>query len=196
MLNGTSARIICYRQSSFVSSLLLSDMDGTIPPAQGAPAFFATFGPNSLRLWKFQVDCAQPSNFRFTGPAILPLPSFATQCFSPCVGQPGTRQWLDALGDRPMYRLVSASSATDTNRSTSIIRSQQACAGMKFKIRTAQRRFFSKGRLQRMQTAAGWAASPPPARRSRHRSLGGEPVASRSPRHPATRLKPLATATS
>ena len=60
--NGTSARIICFRQSSFVSSLLLSDMDGTIPPAQGAPAFFATFGPNSLRLWKFHVDVVQPSN--------------------------------------------------------------------------------------------------------------------------------------
>ena len=37
-------RIICFQQPSSVASLLPSDMDGTIPPAAGEPAFFMNFG--------------------------------------------------------------------------------------------------------------------------------------------------------
>ncbi len=108
MLNGASASIICFQPGSSVASLLPSDMDGAIPPNTGEPAFFLTLGSNnqSLRLWKFHADFATPSNSRFTGPTVLPVAAFTPQCFSACVSQPGTTQRLDAIGDRPMYRLA------------------------------------------------------------------------------------------
>lgn len=106
MLEGNSAQIICFPQNSSVASLLPSDMDGTIQPALGEPAFFMNFGTNDLQLWTFHVDFITPSNSTFTGPTVLPVASFTPRCLRACVTQPGTTQKLDALGDRPMYRLA------------------------------------------------------------------------------------------
>ena len=108
MLNGTAASIVCFQQKQSVASLLPADMDGTIPPQTGEPGFFATLGSDnrSLRLWKFHADFANPSNSKFTGPGVLSVSAFSPQCFSACVAQPGTSQRLDAIGDRPMYRLA------------------------------------------------------------------------------------------
>ena len=106
MLAGSSAQIICFPQSSIVASLLPSDLDGTIAPSSGEPAFFMNFGKNILQLWKFHVDFNTPSNSTFTGPTVLPVSSFTSLCLHSCVKQPGTTQKLDALGDRPMYRLA------------------------------------------------------------------------------------------
>jgi hypothetical protein len=106
MLAGNSAQIICFPQNSSVASLLPSDMDGTIPPAEGEPAFFMNFGENVLQLWAFHVDFITPANSTFTGPTVLPVASFTPRCLRSCVKQPGTTQLLDALGDRPMYRLA------------------------------------------------------------------------------------------
>jgi hypothetical protein len=106
MLAGNNASIICFQQPSSVASLLPSDMDGTIQPVAGEPAFFMNFGKNVINLWKFHVDFTTPANSTFTGPTVLPVKSFAAKCFRSCVAQPGTTQLLDALGDRPMYRLA------------------------------------------------------------------------------------------
>jgi hypothetical protein len=108
MLNGTAATIICKQQSNTIASLLPSDMDGTIQPNAGEPGFFANFGSDnkSVRLWKFHVDFITPANSKFTGPTVVSVTAFTPQCFSACVAQPGTNQRLDALGDRPMYRLA------------------------------------------------------------------------------------------
>jgi centrosomal CEP192-like protein len=108
MLIGTSASIICFQSGPAVASLLPSDLDGALQPNTGEPAFFLALGANnqSLRLWKFHADFATPSNSRFTGPTVLPVVAFTPQCFSACVSQPGTTQRLDAIGDRPMYRLA------------------------------------------------------------------------------------------
>jgi Abnormal spindle-like microcephaly-assoc'd, ASPM-SPD-2-Hydin len=106
MLAGNAAQIICFLQTSSVASLLPSDMDGTIPPSSGEPAFFMNFGKNVIQLWSFHVDFATPTNSTFTGPTVLPVASFTARCFRSCVAQPGTSQKLDALGDRPMYRLA------------------------------------------------------------------------------------------
>jgi hypothetical protein len=106
MLAGTTATIICFQQPSTVASLLPSDMDGTIQPAAGEPAFFMNFGKNVINLWKFHVDFTTPTNSTFTGPTVLPVKTFVAKCFRACVAQPGTTQLLDALGDRPMYRLA------------------------------------------------------------------------------------------
>jgi hypothetical protein len=106
MLAGDAAQIICFQQPSTVASLLPSDMDGTIMPAAGEPAFFMNFGKNVINLWSYHVDFTTPVNSTFTGPTVLPVASFTARCFRSCVKQPGTTQLLDALGDRPMYRLA------------------------------------------------------------------------------------------
>jgi Abnormal spindle-like microcephaly-assoc'd, ASPM-SPD-2-Hydin len=106
MLAGNNATIICFPQNSSVASLLPSDMDGTIAPAAGEPAFFMNFGNNVIQLWTLHVDFTTPTNSTFTGPTVLPVASFTKRCFRSCVVQPGTTQRLDALGDRPMYRLA------------------------------------------------------------------------------------------
>jgi hypothetical protein len=106
MLAGNSATIICFQQPSTVASLLPSDMDGTIQPAAGEPAFYMNFGKNVIQLWSFHVDFTAPANSSFTGPTVLPVASFTARCLHSCVKQPGTTQLLDALGDRPMYRLA------------------------------------------------------------------------------------------
>jgi hypothetical protein len=106
MMAGNDSTIICFQQPSSVASLLPSDMDGNIPPAVGEPAFFMNFGTGTIQLWAFHVDFTTPANSTFTGPTVLPVASFTKRCFRSCVVQPGTTQRLDALGDRPMYRLA------------------------------------------------------------------------------------------
>jgi hypothetical protein len=106
MLAGDDAMIICFQQPSSVASLLPSDMDGTIPPSAGEPGFFMNFGKNVIQLWMFHVDFTTPANSTFTGPTVLPVAIFTPRCFRSCVVQPGTTQRIDALGDRPMYRLA------------------------------------------------------------------------------------------
>ncbi|PYX86880.1 MAG: hypothetical protein DMG68_13710 [Acidobacteria bacterium] len=107
MLAGTTATAICLQQTSSVFGLLPSDMDGTIQPTAGEPAFFMNFGTNSLGLWKFHVDFTTPANSTFTGPTNLSVAAFTELCSGgTCVPQPGTTQKLDSLGDRLMYRLA------------------------------------------------------------------------------------------
>jgi hypothetical protein len=106
MLAGNDATMICFQQPSSVASLLPSDMDGTIQPAVGEPAFFMNFGKGVLNLWSFHVDFTTPTNSTFTGPTVLPVAAFTARCLRSCIAQPGTTQLLDALGDRPMYRLA------------------------------------------------------------------------------------------
>ena len=106
MLAGKAATIVCFQQAANFSTLLPSDMDGTIQPAAGEPAFFVDFGANRLNLWKFHVDFQTPANSTFTGPTALTVASFTAGCNRTCVSQPGTTNRLDMLGDRMMYRLA------------------------------------------------------------------------------------------
>jgi hypothetical protein len=106
MLAGNDATMICFQQPSSVASLLPSDMDGTLQPPAGEPAFFMNFGKGVLKLWSFHVDFTTSTNSTFTGPTILPVAAFTARCLRSCIAQPGTPQLLDALGDRPMYRLA------------------------------------------------------------------------------------------
>jgi hypothetical protein len=106
MLAGNPATIQCFQQKSTFTTLLPSDMDGTIQPAAGEPGFFVDFGNNQLNLWKFHVDFAAPANSTFTGPTALGVNAFTQGCNRSCVAQPGTTNRLDMLGDRLMYRLA------------------------------------------------------------------------------------------
>src|SRR5207244_8769766 len=87
---------------------LPSDLDGSALPPAGSPNFFLNFGTNSLNLWKFHVDFANPANSTLTGPSNIAVAAFTPACHGggACIPQPNTSQKLDSLADRLMYRLA------------------------------------------------------------------------------------------
>ena len=108
MLAGAAATQQCFQLASTFPSLLPSDLDGATPPPAGSPNFFLNFGTNSLNLWKFHVDFANPLNTTLTGPTSIPVAAFTVACKfgGACIPQLGTKQRLDSLSDRLMYRLA------------------------------------------------------------------------------------------
>jgi hypothetical protein len=107
MLNGTAATQVCFQQNSSVGGLLPADLDGTTVPPPGSPNYMLFYGSNTLNLFKFHVDFSTPTNSTFTGPTVIPVAAFSPLCGGgTCVPQPGTRQRLDSLADRLMYRLA------------------------------------------------------------------------------------------
>jgi hypothetical protein len=107
MLAGKAATQICFQQGSSVGGLLPADLDGTTAPPAGSPNYMIFFGTNNLNLFKFHVDFATPTNSTFTGPTVIPVAAFNPLCGGgTCVPQPGTKQQLDSLADRLMYRLA------------------------------------------------------------------------------------------
>ena len=106
MLSGLPAMQQCFQLSSAFGGLLPSDLDGTNPPPAGAPNYFLNFGTSSLNLWKFHVDWVG-ANATLTGPTNIPVAAFTPACNGGiCIPQSGTRQKLDSLADRLMYRLA------------------------------------------------------------------------------------------
>lgn len=107
MLAGAAATMVCFQESSSVGSLLPSDLDGATAPPAGSPNFYMNFGSNSLNLFRFHVDFNSTANSTFTGPINIPVAQFTEACGGgSCVPQPSTREKLDSLGDRLMYRLA------------------------------------------------------------------------------------------
>ncbi len=107
MLAGAAATQVCFQEPSSVPSLLPSDLDGATAPPTGSPNFYMNFGSNALQLFRFHVDFATPANSTFTGPFGISVAPFTTACNGgTCIPQPSTRQKLDSLGDRLMYRLA------------------------------------------------------------------------------------------
>ncbi len=108
MLNGQAATQQCFQTSTAYGSLLPADLDGTTVPPAGSPNYMVSFGTNSLLLWKFKVDWATPANTTFTGPQTLSVSSFTPACNGggACIPQKGTKQKLDSLADRLMYRFA------------------------------------------------------------------------------------------
>ena len=110
MLTGAKAKAVCFlnpRESSF----LPSNADGATPPPAGEPSFFVDLNPSnsrSLHLYRFHVDFANPSKSKFTGPITIPVKAYAMACGAngTCIPQPDTKQQLDSLGDRLMFRLA------------------------------------------------------------------------------------------
>ncbi len=115
MLVGNTATMQCFQQSSSISSLLPSDLDGSTPPASGTPNFFMTLDPDgsaNLDMYAFSVNWVNPSESTFTGPTLIPVAAFTGLCSAEgghddCVPQPTAgSDSLEALSDRLMYRLV------------------------------------------------------------------------------------------
>src|SRR5712692_4671762 len=107
MLAGTAATMQCFQLSTSFGGVLPSDLDGSTLPPAGSPDFLLNFGSNSLNEWKFHVDFTNPANTTLTGPLNIPVAPFTPACNGgTCISQPGTRNLLDSLGDRLMYRLA------------------------------------------------------------------------------------------
>lgn len=109
MLQGLSAAAICFKTGSNVFQLLPADLDGPIPPPTGAPNYQvgnASASNNTLQLYKFHVDFANPQNSTYTGPFPISVAGYTVPCWSACVPQLGTSNRLDALGGFMMYRLA------------------------------------------------------------------------------------------
>lgn len=104
MLAGAPATQICFGPISSFASPLPSDLDGSTAPPAGSPAYFVNLQTTtSLNLFRFHADFANPGASTFTGPTVITVPSFATAAAVP---QVDTKQTLDALSDRLMYRLA------------------------------------------------------------------------------------------
>jgi hypothetical protein len=107
MRSGAAATQQCFQLSNSFGGLLPSDLDGSTAPPAGSPNFFMNFGSNSLNLWKFHVDFTIPANSTLSGPTNIPVAAFSAACNGgACITQPSTRQTLDSLADRLMYRLA------------------------------------------------------------------------------------------
>lgn len=108
MLAGAPATQICFGPNANFASPLPSDLDGSTAPPAGSPAFIVNLQTTtSLNLFKFHVDFANPGNSTFTGPTTITVPSFAVACSTgSCIPQVDTKQKLDGLSDRLMYRLA------------------------------------------------------------------------------------------
>lgn len=108
MLAGAAATQQCVQLPTSAGSLLPSDLDGSTPPPTGSPNFIAGFTTNALTVRKFHVDWTTPANTTMSAPTSVSVASFSAACNGggACIQQPGTRQQLDSLGDRLMYRLA------------------------------------------------------------------------------------------
>jgi len=109
MLAGSAATQQCFMTSTSFGGVLPSDVDGSRQPPAGSPNYLLSLGisNNDLAFWKFHVDWATPANSTLTGPATLTVGTYAAACNGgTCIPQSGTRQQLDSLADRVMYRLA------------------------------------------------------------------------------------------
>jgi hypothetical protein len=110
MLAGVSANAICFQRGTSDANLLPSDLDGASLHTSGEPNFYLELATSSgLNLYRFHAVFTNPGNSTFTGPTTLPVASYTEACASTgtgaCIPQAGTRQKLDAVGDRLMFRL-------------------------------------------------------------------------------------------
>ena len=109
MLAGTPATAKCKEFGAAFGPLLPSDVDGTTPPPAGSPNFLMGFdfnfagAGNLLQLWKYSFT----TNL-LSVRTDIPVTPFIIGCPSgsgACIAQPAPGEVLDALADRPMYRL-------------------------------------------------------------------------------------------
>jgi hypothetical protein len=123
MLAGLPAMQQCFQLSSSFGGLLPADLDGpTSLPATGAPNPFINFGSNSLNVWRFHSDFANPTNATFQGPLNVSVASFTSACAGgTCITQPGTSNKLDSLADRLMYRFAYRASTTGSGGAESAV---------------------------------------------------------------------------
>ncbi|MEZ5921160.1 MAG: hypothetical protein R3C60_07365 [Parvularculaceae bacterium] len=125
MLAGQPATQQCFQTSTQFGGLLPADVDSAAaPPPAGAPNPFISYGSNSLNLWRFHVDWANPGNTTLTGPMSIPVAAFTPACSGggACITQPGRRvAKLDSLADRLMYRFAYRSHTAANTSETAVV---------------------------------------------------------------------------
>lgn len=109
MLAGQPATQQCFQLSSSFGGLLPADLDGATAPPAGSPNYLVSrlSGSSSLGMWKFHVDWSNAANTTLTGPTLIAAAAYNAACGGgACVPQPSTKQKLDSLADRLMFRLA------------------------------------------------------------------------------------------
>ena len=117
MLRGEPATEQCVIVAD-VNFLNNADLDGLVPPPDGAPNIMMATGGMQLRgdfeddgiyVWQFHVDWDDPRRTTVSGPEKITVAPYRYLCdgqLTNCVRQPGTDQHIDAQGDKIMARLV------------------------------------------------------------------------------------------
>lgn len=109
MLSGAAAAKVCFQlNTSGENTALPATLNGTAPPAAGAPEWLVGISPttsNALAYWQFHVDWNNTANSTLSTQTDLPVTAFSEACggAGTCIPQSGTSQQLDSLGDRLMY---------------------------------------------------------------------------------------------
>ena len=117
LVGDPSAMEQCFQLANTSFGLMPSDLDGPTPPPAGSPDYFVALGftLDTLDLWRFHVDWANPANTTFgkgathQPDATLNAAHYNYACSgsgATCVPQAGTTQQLDTLGERLMFRLA------------------------------------------------------------------------------------------
>ncbi len=113
MLAGAPAKGICFQQSSTVSSLLPSDLDGSTLPPAGSPNYFVGLADSThLNFFRFHADFSNPANptGTFSGPTLVSVAPYSEICARAitvsCIPQPSPGEKVDGLADRVMFRLA------------------------------------------------------------------------------------------
>jgi hypothetical protein len=107
MIAGTAATQQCFQLSTAYDSLLPADIDGLTAPPAGSPNYLVALNGAGLAMWKFHVDWSNAANSTLSAPVSIATAPYNMACNGgTCVPQTGTRQLLDSLGDRAMFRLA------------------------------------------------------------------------------------------
>lgn len=107
MRAGGAATQQCFQLSTSFGGVLPADLDGSAAPPAGAPMPFINYSSNSLNLWRMHVDFVNSANTTLAGPTNVAVAAFTAACGGgTCIPQPSTRQQLDSLADRVMYRFA------------------------------------------------------------------------------------------
>jgi hypothetical protein len=107
MIAGTAATQQCFQLSSAYDSLLPADIDGLTAPPAGSPNYLVSLLNGALGMWKFHVDWSNAANSTLTGPIAIATAPYNLACGGGiCIPQSSSRQLLDSLGDRAMFRLA------------------------------------------------------------------------------------------
>jgi hypothetical protein len=107
MLAGTPATQQCFQLSTAFDSLLPADIDGATPPPAGSPNYLVALVSGHLGMWKAHIDWSNAGASTLTGPISIATSAYNLACGGgTCVPQSNSKQKLDSLGDRLMFRLA------------------------------------------------------------------------------------------
>jgi hypothetical protein len=107
MIAGTAATQQCFQLSTAYDSLLPADIDGLTAPPVGSPNYLVALVSGHLGMWKAHIDWSNAGASSLAGPTAIATAAYNLACNGgTCVPQSGTKQKLDSLGDRLMFRLA------------------------------------------------------------------------------------------